>query len=122
MAPFIRTLHSMVLGGSLLLGLFATGCNELPGLIDELEHRGSTTSPSKPTDGGAKPTDQQCMYEGKLIPDGSSVGAPDGCNQCVCKGGSLACTKNVCPPPPPPPPTSYVGGKGLPGGDDDAAS
>ncbi|MCG8555851.1 MAG: hypothetical protein MJD61_11280 [Proteobacteria bacterium] len=39
-----------------------------------------------------------CLYHGKRYPEGSSFLDVDGCNQCSCSGGSIACTARACAP------------------------
>lgn len=41
---------------------------------------------------------QSCKVDDAEYPDGTGgIPAPDGCNVCQCKSGSLACTKRACP-------------------------
>lgn len=39
-----------------------------------------------------------CEYDGRSYDDGSSFDASDGCNQCSCEDGSVACTQIACQP------------------------
>jgi hypothetical protein len=48
--------------------------------------------------GKCSSTPKACVVKGTSYPSGTTnIPAPDGCNTCSCKDGSLACTDEVCP-------------------------
>lgn len=40
---------------------------------------------------------QGCIYGGARRPNNSTFRSKDGCNKCICRNGSVLCTKRVCP-------------------------
>lgn len=57
-------------------------------------------------EGACKILPKSCVYEGKEYKDGESFPDKDGCNQCFCKNGNVACTDKAC--------AQTCGSRGLP--------